>query len=81
MMRSLITRYAKKYNKVYHRCGYVFRDRYRCESIMTVEHLKNCIRYIHNNPVKAAICNKCGDYIYSSYNEYLNNMIDTKKFT
>ena len=79
MMHSLNTRYAQLYNRSFERCGYVFRDRYRCENIMTVDHLKNCIRYIHNNPVKANICAKCSDYSYSSYNEYMNQKIDTRK--
>jgi hypothetical protein len=29
------------------------------------------LRYIHQNPVQAGICNTCGDYTYSSYHEYL----------
>ena len=33
----------------------------------------NCIKYIHRNPVKAKIEAACGDYQYSSYNEYANN--------
>ena len=56
MMHSLNTRYAIKYNKFKERCGFVFRNRYRCENILNITYLKNCIRYIHNNPVKAGIC-------------------------
>ena len=37
MMHSLNMRYANKYNKLKHRCGYVFRNRYRCENITTIE--------------------------------------------
>ena len=76
MMHSLNMRYANKYNKLKHRCGYVFRNRYRCENITTIDYLKNCIRYIHNNPVKAKICATCSDYLYSSYNEYVENRFD-----
>ena len=79
MMSSLNTRYAQLYNRSLKRCGYVYRDRYRCENIMTVVHLKNCIKYIHNNPVKAGICASPRDYSYSSYNEYINQKIDTKR--
>jgi len=32
--------------------------------------LNNCIKYIHNNPVKAGMCKNACDYKYSSYNEY-----------
>lgn len=79
LMHSLNTRFAKLYNRHFNRCGYVFRDRYRCENIMTVDHLKCCIRYIHCNPVKANICEKCSEYKFSSYNEYRNHKIDTNK--
>ena len=79
LMHSINTRFAKRYNRIFNRCGYVFRDRYRCENIMAVDHLKCCIRYIHCNPVKANICAKCSDYNFSSYNEYLKQKINTQK--
>ncbi len=59
--------YTKKRQKV----GHVFRERYRCESIFTKSHLVNCIKYIHNNPVKARICINLSDYYYSSYKNFL----------
>ena len=78
MMHYINTAYAHKYNKINKRCGYVFRDRYKSENVMTQSHLRNCIRYIHNNPVKANMCSQSSDYQYSSYNEYLNQTIDSK---
>ena len=75
-MASVNTRYAKYYNKILHRCGYVYRDRYRCENIMTQNHLENCIRYIHNNPVEAKICEYPSEYKYSSYNKFKNKNVD-----
>lgn len=76
VMLSTNTRFAKFYNKRLNRCGYVFRDRYRCENIMTQNHLINCIKYIHNNPIQAKICKKQSNYKYSSYNLYKNNLIE-----
>lgn len=61
--------YAKYYNKQYNRVGYVFRDRYKMQPIYTEKHLYSCVKYIHNNPVKANICDKPGDYDYSSYSK------------
>lgn len=75
MMHSLNTRYAIKYNKCKDRCGYVFRDRYRCENILNITYLKNCIRYIHNNPIKAGICKEKENYYYSSYCDYISGKI------
>ncbi len=59
--------YAKYYNKKYNRVGYVFRDRYKTQPIYSEKHLLTCVRYIHNNPVKAHICEKESQYKYSSY--------------
>lgn len=66
--------YAKYYNKKYDRVGYVFRDRYKTQPIYTEKHLYCCVSYIHNNPVKANICDKAKEYKYSSYN---NNVFYT----
>ena len=43
---------------------------------MSQNHLDNCIRYIHNNPVEANICSKPSEYKYSSYNSYKKRIID-----
>ena len=66
-MQRLNTIYAKYYNKKYSRVGYVFRDRYKSEGIYSEEHLYNCIKYIYDNPVKAGICKRPEEYLYSNY--------------
>ncbi len=66
-MQCLNTKYAVYYNKKYKRIGYVFRDRYRSEEILSENHLNNCIQYIYNNPIKAKICKKAEEYPYSNY--------------
>ena len=37
------------------------------------------IRYIHQNPIKAGLCRRVSDYVYSSYKEYFGsgNLVDT----
>ena len=47
-------------------------ERFRSESIYTKEHLINCIKYIHNNPVKAHICESPIKYYFSSYRDFKN---------
>ena len=69
-MLEINTAYALYFNKKREKVGHVFRERYRSESIYTKDHLINCIKYIHYNPVKAKICAKCSQYIFSSYNEF-----------
>lgn len=66
-MHDLNTKYACYYNKKYQRIGYVFRDRYKAEGIYSESQLYNCIKYIYNNPVKAGICYRPEEYLYSNY--------------
>lgn len=70
-MQKVNGAYSQFYNKINERVGYVFRDRYYSQDILTQNQLYNCLRYIHNNPVKANICKNMGQYKYSSYNEFL----------
>ena len=68
-MHKINTKYAIYYNKKYNRVGYVFRNRFKSEEIYDEKHLYTCINYIHNNPVKAKICNGAKEYKFSSYKE------------
>ena len=58
-------------NRTNKREGYVFKDRYHSQEILNQKHLYSCLRYIHNNPVKAKIVRTMNEYKYSSYNEFL----------
>ena len=70
-MKSVNQNFATYYNKSIDRVGTVFRNRYQLEEIQDYQHLINCIKYIHNNPVKAGMVHDCIDYQYSSYHDYL----------
>lgn len=77
-MHQVNTAYAKFYNKVYNRVGYVFRNRYLAKPILDESQLKRCIVYIHRNPVVAEMVKKESEYKFSSYNEYLKSMNEEK---
>ena len=72
MFHQCNTSYGIFYNKTQKTVGHVFRDRYKSENIDTEKHLINCIRYIHQNPVKARICKTSDAYPFSSYYEFKN---------
>ncbi len=76
MMAGVNTSYAKYYNFVKQRVGYVFRDRYRAEAIYSMNQLINCIKYIHENPVKAHMVSSAKQYEFSSVNDYYENRIE-----
>ncbi|MBQ8299626.1 MAG: transposase [Clostridia bacterium] len=71
-MQKLNSAYSKFYNVVNERIGYVFRDRFRSQEICSERQLYTCLKYIHNNPVKANIVSFMYEYPYSSYNEFVN---------
>ncbi len=56
--------------------GYVFRDRYKSEPILDKRQLIQCIKYIHQNPVKANMVKQIDEYPYSSYYFYQNRKIN-----
>lgn len=70
-MQRLNTAYSNFYNKINKRVGYVFRDRFLSQEILSERQLFGCIRYIHYNPVKARMVQNVSKYPYSSYNEFI----------
>ncbi len=71
VMKRIITKFVYFYNTKYARIGHLFQDRYKSEPVEDDEYLLQAVRYIHQNPVKAGMCAKPGDYVFSSYNEYM----------
>lgn len=67
---KLNSRYAMYYNKKNFRVGYVFSGRFKSECIESEEYFLECIRYIHQNPVRAKICANTYDYKFSSIHAY-----------
>lgn len=71
-MKSINTSFALFYNKINNRVGYVFRSRYKSESIKNEMHLYRALTYIHLNPVAAKMCSYPELYFFSSYKDFLN---------
>lgn len=70
-MQKVNSTYARLYNAIKNRVGYVFRDRYKSQPIFKRTYLYNTITYIHHNPVAANMVSKMQDYEYSSYKDFL----------
>lgn len=71
IMKRINASYAYYFNQKYNRVGHLFQDRFKSETIEDERYLMAVTRYIHNNPVKAGIVEKPGDYKWSSYLCYL----------
>ena len=69
-MQCIQTVYAAYFNKKYKRIGHLFQDRFKSIPVEEEKYLLECVRYIHQNPVKAKI-SSISEYPWSSYNEYI----------
>ena len=70
VFKKIGTSYAQYFNQKYGRVGHLFQDRFKSEAIEDDAQFLSVLRYIHMNPVKAGICHRPGEYVYSSYQEY-----------
>ncbi len=75
-VKPLAVMYAMYYNNKYSRSGHVFQDRFKSEPVNDMPYFVTLLRYIHQNPTKAGIVNKVGDYEWSSWKEYTGEVPD-----
>lgn len=80
IFRRLGASFVYWYNGKYDRSGHLFQDRYKSELVADESSFFTVIRYIHQNPVKAGLCDTPGDYPYSSFSNYFSDdsMIDSE---
>lgn len=55
LMRRLLTGYAVSFNLKYHRHGHLFQNRYKSILCQEDAYLKELVRYIHLNPLRAGL--------------------------
>ena len=79
-MRFLASSYARFLNRKHRRGGHLFERRYRAILVQKDEYLKELLRYIHLNPVRAHMVADPADYRWSSHNNYLG-LISTEWLT
>ncbi|WHH57665.1 transposase [Petroclostridium sp. X23] len=70
-MRRIGASYVYWYNCKYKRCGHLFQDRYKSETVDSESYFTVVVRYIHQNPLKAGLVTDIADYKWSSYNEFI----------
>lgn len=80
LMLRLGRSYAGYYNVKYEHTGYVFQGRYLSEPIDDDKYLLACVRYIHNNPVKAGLGER-DEYRWSSYNDYKGSGVNGREWS
>ncbi len=71
-MSQLGNSYTKYFNIKYRRVGPLLQGAFKAVLVESDEQLIHLSRYIHLNPVVSGICEMPEDYIWSSFNEYMN---------
>lgn len=66
-MQRLNGSYAQGFNVRHRLGGHLFDKRYTSVAVTTDSHLRELIRYISLNPVRAGACRHPGDWFWSSY--------------
>jgi REP-associated tyrosine transposase len=72
IMRSINTSCAGYFNARHRRTGYLFQGRYKAFLVDQDEYLVSLVRYIHENPVRAGIVKRPGEYRWSSHRSHLD---------
>jgi len=77
IVHHLAFRYTQYINKKYKRIGHLFQGRFKSVLVDDEKYLKELIRYIHLNPVRAAMTDSPENYFWSSHQAYLglNNYV------
>ena len=70
IFKRLGARYVMWFNRKYERVGALFQGRYHSEAVEDDSYLLATLRYIHQNPVKAGLCENPASYRWSSYSDY-----------
>jgi putative transposase len=71
ILQSLLTGYVRRFNKIHQRRGHLFEGRYKAIVCERDSYLLELVRYIHLNPVRAAIVKRPSDWQWSGHTEYL----------
>ena len=74
IMHQINNKYSKYFNYRYKRVGHVFQGRYKAVLVQDERYMLALLRYIHQNPIKAHICDSMEKYKWSSDVFYRNNM-------
>ena len=71
VMRHVDGIYTQRFNRRHGRDGPLFRGRYRAILVDADEYLAAVVRYIHLNPVRAAMVKRPSEWQWSGHGEYL----------
>ena len=66
IMHKINSRYSNYFNKKYNRVGHLWQGRFKSWYVKDQRYLTNLTKYIEQNPIRAGITTKIGDFPWSS---------------
>ena len=72
-MLRLMSSYSRYFNFKHHRNGPLWTGRFKDVIVTTDEQLLHLTRYIHLNPTSAGLVENSADWLFSSFNEYIES--------
>lgn len=75
IMHRINNKFSRYFNIKYKRSGHVFENRYKGILVIDDRYLLSLLRYVHQNPVGAKMCNRVEDYPWSSDKYYRYNNV------
>ena len=76
VLQSLLTGYARRFNRTHRHRGHLFQGRYKAIVCDRDSYLLELVRYIHLNPVRAKMVKRPGEWQWSGHGEYLETGSD-----
>jgi len=70
MMQSIGRRYVRRFNDARNRTGTLWEGRFRSSPVDSERYLRECLRYIELNPVRAGIVGDPGEYPWTSFHHH-----------
>ena len=70
-IQEIFNRYAKAFNALYNRTGTLFEGPFKAVHVGEETYLTHLCRYIHRNPLDAALVSRIEDWKYSNYLEWI----------
>ena len=67
ILQSLLTGYARRFNKIHHQRGHLFEGRYKAIVCDRDNYLLELVRYIHLNRVRASLVKQPGKWPWSGH--------------
>ncbi|KGP91478.1 transposase [Pontibacillus chungwhensis BH030062] len=81
-LKRISSSYVYWYNLKYDRSGHLFQGRFNSECVNDMDYFLTVVRYIHQNPLKAAVVRTVWDSKWTSIHAYLgrrSDLVDTEK--